>query len=323
MPEASIVIVTRDRKHTAEHAVESAVAQEGDVEVILFDDASTDGTAEYIARKYPRVRVERSERHAGYIVHRNRAARLARGRVILSIDDDAVFTEPTIVRDTLRSFANPRVGAVAIPFVNNFDGVDEPMFAAPPDRQRLWVRDTFIGTAYALRRDLFLSLGGFEERLFHWAEEAEYSQRMLSAGYVVAAGTSALIRHFPAKVTGKYPRKVTRYVHRNRILVPWLNVPLSRAVPMIAARTVQSVVDGLRRPHVMPAALEGVAMGYAALSRTWSARRPMSGQVFRLWRDLWRKKLTPFEDVEARLPLTKPITPSDNLAQFPATIKRA
>src|SRR5438034_6357735 len=131
MPDVSIVIVTRDRKQTAEKAVASAVEQEGDHEVLVYDDASTDGSADYIAAKFPGVRVQRAEQRAGYIVQRNRATRLAAGRVILAVDDDAVFTDRATARQTLRLFEHPRVGAVSVPFVNHINGQDSSMLLDP------------------------------------------------------------------------------------------------------------------------------------------------------------------------------------------------
>ena len=64
------------------------------------------------------MRVHRSEQSLGLIVQRNRAAELARTPYLFSMDDDAVFSTPRVVETTLREFEHPRVGVVAIPFVN-------------------------------------------------------------------------------------------------------------------------------------------------------------------------------------------------------------
>src|SRR4051812_31096970 len=112
MPLASIVIVTRNRKETAMRAVRSALTQEGDVEVLVIDDGSTDGTAEFIRQQCPAVGVHRYEKHEGYIVQRTRGGQLARGEFLVSIDDDAEFTDPRVVADAVDMFdADPRIGA--------------------------------------------------------------------------------------------------------------------------------------------------------------------------------------------------------------------
>src|SRR5438034_4863248 len=113
-PLASIVITTKNRQEELLLAICSAFSQSIPVEVLVMDDGSTDGTAEMIRTRFPSVRLERSERSIGYVVQRNRAARLAIADIIFSIDDDATFTSPNTVAQTLTEFGHPRVGAVAI-----------------------------------------------------------------------------------------------------------------------------------------------------------------------------------------------------------------
>jgi glycosyltransferase involved in cell wall biosynthesis len=162
MPSASIVIVTRNRKAVAEQAVRSALAQRGDVEVVVVDDGSTDGTCEYLRERFPdpRLKIHRFDRQEGYIVQRNRGARLATAPILFSIDDDAVINDPGVLPDVLRLFAHPRVGAVMVPFHNCGPDDKDPgrlMTAMAPDDGRVYVTNTFVGTAYAVRRDVFLS----------------------------------------------------------------------------------------------------------------------------------------------------------------------
>ena len=98
---ATVVIVTKDRKDELRVALASAVAQVGSVEVMVVDDGSIDGTADMVRREFPTVRIHRDEMSQGYIVQRNRAARLASAPLLVSIHDDAVFTSPQTVWQTL------------------------------------------------------------------------------------------------------------------------------------------------------------------------------------------------------------------------------
>ena len=116
-PLATVVITTKNRRDELSHAVRSALSQSILAEVLVIDDGSSDGTAEMVRAEFPLVRLERSESSLGLITQRNRAARLATGEVLFSIDDDAVFASPHTVEQTLREFEHPRVGAVAIPYV--------------------------------------------------------------------------------------------------------------------------------------------------------------------------------------------------------------
>lgn len=128
----------------------------------------------------PQLRLIRHEVSAGYIVRRNEGARVARGDVIFSLDDDAVFSSAFVVEQTLRDFSHPRIGAVAIPYIEPHKANKEMQRA--PTREDVWITASYIGTAHAVRRDVFLALGGYREHLVHQGEEGDFCLRMLAAG---------------------------------------------------------------------------------------------------------------------------------------------
>ncbi|MBV8207624.1 MAG: glycosyltransferase family 2 protein [Acidobacteria bacterium] len=90
----SIVITTYNRRGLLRRAVDSALAQnhpEG--EIIVVDDASTDGTGELIRTSYPAIRYVRSARNRGVCAARNLGLREAREPWVVFLDDDDTFTE--------------------------------------------------------------------------------------------------------------------------------------------------------------------------------------------------------------------------------------
>src|SRR6185437_3916030 len=132
-------------------------------EVVVIDDGSTDGTDAAVRAEFPGVIVARSEQQLGYIVQRNRAVEMSSAPFVFSLDDDAEFVDPQTALATLRVFECARVGAVAIPFINCMkDGRQTRVVPPAPDDSRLWVSNTFIGTAFAVRRETFLKLNGFQ-----------------------------------------------------------------------------------------------------------------------------------------------------------------
>ncbi|MGH7213703.1 MAG: glycosyltransferase family 2 protein, partial [Tepidisphaeraceae bacterium] len=236
--DATVVITTKDRKDELRRAVASAVAQVGAaVEVLVIDDGSTDGSSDMLRAEFSTVRVERYERSLGLIVRRNHAAALATAPVILSIDDDAVLVSTHTVAQTLTEFDHPRVGAVAVPFVDIKQGPQVRQRA--PDFARVYVASSFIGTAHALRRDLFLKLGGYREQLFHQGEEADYCLRMLDAGCVVRLGSADPIHHFESP--RRDFRRMDVYGRRNDVLYAWHNVPL----PYLPGHLLATTFNGL------------------------------------------------------------------------------
>jgi glycosyltransferase involved in cell wall biosynthesis len=155
---------------------------------------SADGLASLPATSYslpvtadlPVLRLIRHEVSAGYIVRRNEGAWVAVGDVIFSMDDDAVFSSPFVVEQTLRDFSHPRIGAVAIPYIEPHKTNKEMQRA--PTREDVWITASYIGTAHAVRRDVFLALGGYRECLVHQGEEGDFCIRMLAAKHEREAG---------------------------------------------------------------------------------------------------------------------------------------
>jgi hypothetical protein len=99
--------------------------------------------------------------------------------VVFSLDDDAVFSSTFVVEQTLQDFSHSRIGAVAIPYIEPHKANKEMQRAQT--REDVWIMASYIGTAHAVRRDVFLALGGYREHLVHQGEEGDFCLRMLAA----------------------------------------------------------------------------------------------------------------------------------------------
>jgi GT2 family glycosyltransferase len=227
------------------------------------------------------VQLERAEQSRGLIVQRNHGAALVRSQFIFSIDDDAVFTTPRIVSQTIAEFQDPCTGAVAIPFIDINYGTAIRQMA--PDDRGFYVAASYIGTAHALRRDLFLKLGGYREFLFHQGEEQDYCIRMLAAGYFVRLGRADPIHHFESPKRDFRRRDI--YGRRNTVLFAWCNVPM----PYMPVHLLGTTLNGLRagiQVRRFRQMTYGLLFGYASIFRYWRERRPVSIRVYRAFRRL-------------------------------------
>jgi cellulose synthase/poly-beta-1,6-N-acetylglucosamine synthase-like glycosyltransferase/peptidoglycan/xylan/chitin deacetylase (PgdA/CDA1 family) len=108
----SVVVPAYNEKEGIEAAVRSLVASRHEVEVVVVDDGSTDGTGEIVETLgLPQVRVVRQE-NAGKPAAINLGIRLARNDLVVLVDGDTRF-EPGTVGALVQPFADPAVGAVS------------------------------------------------------------------------------------------------------------------------------------------------------------------------------------------------------------------
>jgi GT2 family glycosyltransferase len=293
--DATIVIVTRNRRDEALRAVASAVRQDGSTEVLVVDDGSTDGTADAIAGAFPSVRLERFESSAEVVARRNHAIGLASAPVVIGIDDDAELTGTDAALQTVRDFDRPRVGAVAVPFVDHRFG--DQVLQRAPSTERVFVTQQFCAAACAVRRDLFLELGGYRTTLQHQAEEPDLCIRMLAGGHVVRLGRADPIVHYAS------PKRDADLMWfrgtRNDVFFAWHNVPTRRLPGYLAKQTLFELWQGAKVRRPLPF-VRGLLAGYRG-ARASGERRPVSPATFDLYR-LLGERAVPLEEIEHLLP---------------------
>ena len=304
---STVVITTKNRKDELRVALRSALDQTVHPEIVVIDDGSTDGTAELVRTEFPQARLIRHEKSRSYIVRRNEAAQLASAPVVFSIDDDAAFSSPRVIEKTLAEFDHPRVGAVAIPCV---DVREDQMFRQrAPHAPELFVTDSFIGTAHAVRRDVFLHVGGYRSDLIHQGEERDFCLRMLNLGWVVRLGRADPIHHFESP--NRDFRRMDFYGRRNDILFTWHNVPLPYLPLHLCGTTINGIISAARAGR-FPRMLSGIITGYGECVRRWHERRPVPGDIYRLSRKLKKAGPLPLGEIE---PLLPPIVAAEDFAK--------
>jgi glycosyltransferase involved in cell wall biosynthesis len=289
----SIVISTKNRKSDLRRALESCMLQEGDIEILVIDDGSDDATCEMVRDEFPSVRLFRSECSLGYIVQRNVGAKLASGEIIFSLDDDAEFASQDSVKNTLGEFSHPLVGAVAMPWVNVNQSPSINQMA--PERDGIYVTRSFTGLAHAVRRDLFLMLGGYREYLHHVAEETEFCLRLLNAGYFVRLGNAVPVKHYESP----YRNLMKQYffASRNAVLIAWYNAPAVYFPIHLLGTVIHVIAYGLRHGN-LGTRVKGLTAGIMGCVSQTKERRPVDTSSYRLWRFITQVGSLNLEDLE-------------------------
>src|SRR6185503_19403533 len=199
----TVGIVTRNRVDSLIRCVKSLrLISDLAQEIIIIDDCSDEPVESLLRESLPSdfpisITFIRQQTNEGPIVARNTMARLAASDLILSLDDDAAVLEAEPVKKAVELLrANDNVGAVAFA---QADGIDKPWpesMQPSPTKYPCYVA-AFIGFATVLRRDTFISLGGYRSRFFYYGEEKEYCLRLINSGRDIIYLPDCLVGHFP------------------------------------------------------------------------------------------------------------------------------
>lgn len=208
----SVVVPTHDTRDLTLRCVETLEAEgTEDLDILVVDDGSTDGTAEALAAAHPRVRVLRNLPAVGFTRAANRGLAEARGDILFLLNSDTEVAPGTFA-PLLASFArDPRLGAAGA-VLHYPDGSPQwsgggaptPLWlfglasGLPPLLARLpfWRRvkpvgapagrvDWVTGAALALRRQAWEEAGGFDEEFRFYGQDLDLCLRLRDAGWNV------------------------------------------------------------------------------------------------------------------------------------------
>jgi GT2 family glycosyltransferase len=202
-------------------------------EVIVVDNASTDGTPDLVRDHYPAVRLIANAANRGFGAANNQGMAAAGGRYILLLNPDTVVLPDAL--ETLVAFleAHPRVGLVA-PRLRNADGslqrnafhfpgliqvaldlfplhprlVESRLngrYSREPRAKGPFAIEHPLGAAMMVRREVWEETGGFDEDYFMYAEEVDWCWRIRHAGWMIWQVPAAEIVHYGGQSTRQMP----------------------------------------------------------------------------------------------------------------------
>ena len=307
-PDVSVIVVVYESGPTLAQCLAALKAQTlAGFEVILVDNASSDRTAQAAMAADPSLRLIENSENRGFAAAVNQGARAAKGRWLALLNPDAYAEPDWLERLVAAAAGNPAVRAFTSRQLmaddpSRLDGLGDVMSLAgypfrggfghrdPGDTRAGWVFSA-CGGAMMIDRELFLGLGGFDERLFCYCEDVDLGYRLRLVGEPTLLVPDAVVRHVGSASTGGR-RSTFAVFHgtRNRFWVfikdtppvlLWLTLPLHvLATLVLFARhaTRGEIIDPVRG---LLAGLKGIGVALEARREAQATRTASSWDIAR------------------------------------------
>jgi hypothetical protein len=201
-------------------------------EIIVVDNASTDGSAAMVRERFPGVQLIENRENVGFAAANNQAIAQARGRVLFLLNPDA-YLRPGALQGLIGFFdAHPEAAAVG-PNVLNSDGTWQAAVFRFPTLWDLWCEAVFLsvlfprsrlfarkeiggfqrdhvrevdwiqGCALAVRRAVWDAVGPFDEGYWMYVEELDWCRRANQQGYRLFFTPDAEVVHYGKRAVAK------------------------------------------------------------------------------------------------------------------------
>lgn len=278
-PFVTIAILNYERKAALRGALRSALEQRyQNLEVLVVDNGSTDGSDRMVREEYPSVTLVRLEDNIGCAA-RNEGVRAARGDIVVTIDNDVrlVGTEcvPEIVARLMESGST---ACIDFKILTDQGELSYRDWCHPRDPNRF--ADTPFDTSYVLegacafRKRAFLEVGGYWHELFLGHEGLDLALRLLSAGYDLRYTPSIAIEHL-VSTEARPSSRIYYSFTRNATWIAIRNHRALGALRMIATDWAMMGFSSLRAGE-LGAYLRGIKDAVLGAGRAFELREPMS-----------------------------------------------
>ena len=253
------------------------------MEVIVVDNASENQEAEQISKRFPHVKVIKSDRNLGFAGGNNLGIKASLGKYLFLINNDTYFEDFNVQAVIDRLDSDPTIGIVC-PKIK-FAWSPQPIqFAGYTPLSKITIRNQAIGfgeedhgqyetahpTPYAhgaamlIKREALNKVGLMPECYFLYYEELDWSMMFKRAGYQIWYEPKCTIYHKESQATGQNSPLRTYYITRNRLrlvkrnyqgLTKWLS--FCYLIGIVGSRDIlQQLLTG--RLHHLKATLSGI-----------------------------------------------------------------
>jgi len=235
-------------------------------EVIVADNASTDGSVDFLKEAFPQVRIIQNNQNGGFAQGYNDALKQVEAEYFILLNSDIEITEnwiqPVIAlmdsdpqiaacQPVIRSYhhrekfeyagaAGGFIDAYGYPFCRGriFQYLEEDHGQYDNPVEVFWA----TGACMFVRADVFEKFGGFDVDFFAHMEEIDFCWRVKHEGYKIMVCPQSKVFHIGGGTLPKQSSFKTYLNMRNNISMLYKNLPSERLLPVFAARL---ILDGV------------------------------------------------------------------------------
>jgi GT2 family glycosyltransferase len=288
----SVIVVNWNGLEYVPECLESVLRQRyGNTELIVVDNASTDGSLEWL-RTRASIGLIELQRNTGFAGGVNAGVRSSRGELIALLNSDAV-AEPDWLQNLVAETSDPAIGMVAskILFYDRRDVIDKAGHLLYPDglnrgrgagetdRGQFDVAGESLfpdGCAALYRRSMLDDVGLFDEQFFAYGDDADLGMRARWRGWLGRYAPGARVYHRHSSSLGKYSPRKAYLVERNRVWLAFklFPLPLLALTPFLTfwrfcwhARSIVSrrgLAGGVAREHSAARLFSSLIRAYAS-----------------------------------------------------------
>jgi GT2 family glycosyltransferase len=237
-----IIILNTNRREDTLECLSSIIKSTYDNQnIIILDNASTDGSVEAIRKTYPQVQILSLDNNRGYAGNNNvgiRAALAQGADWVFLLNEDTIMAPDCLSNMIKTGESQPEIGIIG-PLVYHYDEpnviqsaggildarwfsthlgqneLDQGQFMNP--RSVDWV----TGCAILVRRPVIDQVGMLDERFFYYSEEAEWCLRARKNGWSIIHVPKAKLWHKGVQRNYHPAPSITYYQTRNHFLMLW------------------------------------------------------------------------------------------------------
>lgn len=188
----AIHISTKNRKNDLIYSLEQLqhIAVQ-DLEIVVFDDGSSDGTFEAVSKQFPTVRLLRNEISKGYLYCRNLMLNQTRADYAISLDDDAHFLTQNPWAQIQSYFEqNPKCGLIAFRLFWSLDAPKSIHTNELPCQVQ-----SYVGCGHVWRMSAWRDIPNYPEWFEFYGEENIASMHLFKKGWEVHYVPEILVQH--------------------------------------------------------------------------------------------------------------------------------